>query len=297
MPSPVFTRSPLFGMALVGFGAIGFGIMPLFIRMAYEEGQTPLSLLVWRFAIAAACCLPFLPAILKQRRDFVFAFIAGAAYMSSMLFYFIALQYLTVALTVLILFTYPLFTILLGWLAFGEKLTRANLIAAALVFIAAALILSPDAVAGAPLLPVLLCFIPPTAYSLFIHIAARRLSHIIVPVRLGGVFIGGFLAMLGLCLMWEGGVIVPTSFQAWGAAAALAILSTFGALGLLLLGAPIAGPERSAIAGAGELITSLLVGLLAFAEPISWPMLAGAGLILLAIVVSARGTPKIPGEP
>lgn len=290
MPSPSFTRSPLFGMALVGFGAIGFGIMPLFIRMAYEEGQSPLSLLVWRFAIAAACCLPFLPAILKNRRDFVFAFLAGAAYMSSMLFYFIALQYLTVALTVLILFTYPLFTILLGWLAFGEKLTRANLIAAALVFIAAALILSPDAVAGAPLLPVLLCFIPPAAYSLFIHIAARRLSSIIVPVRLGGVFIGGFLAMLGLCLAWEGGVTIPTSFKAWGAAAALAILSTFGALGLLLLGAPIAGPERSAIAGAGELITSLLVGLLAFSEQISWPMAAGAGLILLAIVVSARSS-------
>lgn len=277
-------------MALVGFGAIGFGLMPLFIRAAYAEGQTPLSLLVWRFAIAAGCCLPLLGYVLKARRDFLIALVAGGSYMGSMLFYFVALQHLSVALTVLILFTYPLFTILVGWLAFGEKLTRTNLIAASLVLAAAALILSPETMGDAPLLPVLLGFIPPLAYSIFIHVAARRLSLITLPVRLSGVFTGGLLAMLALSLIWEGGVVWPASPIAWGAAAALAIISTFGALGLLLLGAPIAGPERSAIAGAGELITSLLVGLLAFAEPISLSMAGGAALILAAILVSARNS-------
>ncbi|MBP7064896.1 DMT family transporter [Ferrovibrio sp.] len=286
MPSNL--RSPLFGMALVGFGAIGFGLMPLFARAAYAEGLSPLSLLVWRFAIAVFCCLPWLPRILAARRDFLIALVAGAGYMASMLFYFVALKELSVALTVLILFTYPLFTILIGWLGFGARLTRANLIAALLVLLAAGLILSPDTLGDAPVLPVLLGFLPPLAYALFIHLAARRLSHIAIPVRLSGVFSGGLVAMLLIGFGWEGGITLPGSMLAWGAAAALAVLSTFGALGLLLLGAPLAGPERSAIAGAGELITSLLVGLLAFAEPVSPAMLGGAALILAAIFVSAR---------
>ncbi len=290
MPPQTVIRSPLFGMALVGFGAIGFGLMPLFARAAYAEGLSPLSLLVWRFAIAVFCCLPWLGPILAARRDFLIALLTGSGYMASMLFYFVALKELSVALTVLILFTYPLFTILIGWLGFGARLTRANLIAALLVLLAAGLILSPETLHGAPLLPVLLAFLPPLAYALFIHLAAGRLSRMAIPVRLSGVFSGGLLAMLVITLAWEGSIPLPASPIAWGAAAALALVSTFGALGLLLLGAPLAGPERSAIAGAGELITSLLIGLLAFAEPISPAMLAGAGLILAAIYVSARMT-------
>lgn len=297
---------PLAGMLLVGIGAIGFGVMPLFARAAFAEGLTPLSLMVWRFGIAVFCCLPMLPHLLrrdaKQRSDLRFAVIAGASYIGSMVFYFVALQYLSVALTVLILFTYPLFTILVGWLGFREKLTLRNAMAALLVLLAASLILLPSLAGQTTLsdqqkLAVLLAFIPPAAFAVFVHVAARRMGRMTIPTRLGGVFFGGWLIMLVAAFTVEGRVILPISPTGWAACAALAIFSTFGSIGLMMVGAPMAGAERSSIAGASELITSLLVGLLAFNEAMSWNILLGAGLILLAIVVAARGSEPAAAAP
>jgi drug/metabolite transporter (DMT)-like permease len=284
-------RSPTAGMALVAFGAIGFGLMPLFARTAYSEGLPPLSLLSWRFGIAFLCLLPFLPRMLAARRDMLVATLAGAGYMGINLFYFLALQHLTVALTVLILFTYPLFTTLIGWLVFREAVTWPNAVAALLVLIAAILILAPAGFGDdINLLAVGIAFIPPFGYAVFVHVAAKRLSSIAIPVRLGGVFLGGLLAMLVLGLILDGRIIAPTSSSGWSATVALALISTVGALGLLLYGAPLAGAERSAIAGASELVTALAVGAFAFGESLQPVTLAGAGLIVSAILLAARGS-------
>ncbi|MFN4163920.1 MAG: EamA family transporter [Ferrovibrio sp.] len=287
MSSP---RSPLAGMALVAFGAIGFGLMPLFARTAYAEGLPPLSLLTWRFGIAVLCMLPFLGAMIAARRDMLVATLSGAGYMGINLFYFLALERLTVGLTVLILFTYPLFTILIGWLGFKERLTWQNALAALLVLAAAMLILSPAGFGDGQLdwVGIGMAFVPPAAYALFVHVAAKRLSRMTVPVRLGGVFLGGLIAMLVLGLIMDGGITTPASLPGWGAVIALAILSTVVALGLLLIGAPAAGAERSAIAGASELVTALAVGAIAFGESLDARMVGGTVLIFAAILLAAR---------
>lgn len=289
------SRSPAAGMALVALGAIGFGLMPLFARTAYADGLSALSLLSWRFAIAFACLLPFLPRLLAAKADMLVAVLAGAGYMGINLFYFLALERLTVALTVLILFTYPLFTILIGWLGFREKLTWQNAAAAVIVLLAAILILAPTGLyksqSGNTVDPVGLgmAFVPPAAYALFVHIAARRLSRMTIPVRLGGVFLGGLIAMVGLGLILEGHIAAPASAAGWGSAIALALLSTVFALGLLLYGAPIAGAERTAVAGASELVTALVVGAVAYGERLEATTLAGAAMIIGAILLAARG--------
>ncbi|MFN4311188.1 MAG: DMT family transporter [Ferrovibrio sp.] len=296
MSSP---RSPLAGMALVAFGAIGFGLMPLFARTAYAEGLPPLSLLTWRFGIAVLCMLPFLGRMIAAPRETLVATLAGAGYMGINLFYFLALERLTVGLTVLILFTYPLFTILIGWLGFKEKLTWQNALAALLVLAAALLILSPAGFGDGELdwVGIGMAFVPPAAYALFVHIAAKRLSRMTVPVRLGGVFLGGLLAMLSLGLIMDGGIASPVSPTGWAAVVALAILSTVVALGLLLIGAPAAGAERSAIAGASELVTALAVGATAFGESLDIRMIGGTILILVAILLAARSPGAAHNQP
>lgn len=284
------SRSPAAGMAFVALGAIGFGLMPLFARTAYADGLPPLSLLSWRFAIAFLCLLPFLPRMWTAKRDMLIATIAGAGYMGTMFFYFLALKHLTVALTVLILFTYPLFTILIGWLGFRERLTWPNALAALLVLVAAVLILAPAGLGqDVHLLAIGMAFIPPLAYAVFMHVAAKPLSGMAIPVRLGGVFLGGLLAMLALGLLMDGTITSPASVTGWAATVALATVSTVGALGLLLYGAPFAGAERTAVAGASELVTALVVGALAYDETLELTTLAGAALIIGAILLAARG--------
>lgn len=276
-------------MALVAFGAIGFGLMPLFARTAYADGLPPLSLLSWRFGIAFLCLLPFLRAMLAARGDMLVAVLAGAGYMGINLFYFLALQHLTVALTVLILFTYPLFVILIGVIFFRERLTWQTANAALLVLVAAILILAPAGL-GEHVNPLAIgmAFIPPVGYAIFVHAAAKRLSRIAIPVRLGGVFLGGLVAMLILGMIMDGHIAMPASTAGWRATIGLAIVSTVVALGLLLYGAPIAGAERTAIAGASELVTALIVGAVAYHEALEPTMLAGAALIVGAILLAAR---------
>lgn len=290
-------RNPAAGMALVAFGAIGFGLMPLFARTAYAEGLSPLSLLAWRFGIAFLCLLPFARRMLAAPRDTLVAVAAGAGYMGINLFYFLALQHLTVALTVLILFTYPLFVILIGALFFREKLTWPTAGAALLVLIAAILILAPAGFGkDIDLLALGMAFIPPFGYAVFVHMAAKRLSSIIIPVRLGGVFLGGLLAMLALGLAIDGRIAMPVSAYGWSAVIGLALVSTVGALGLLLFGAPIAGAERTGIAGASELVTALAVGALVYGEVLEPTMLTGALMIVGAILLAARSESRTHAE-
>lgn len=287
MPLP---RNPTAGMALVAFGAIGFGLMPLFARTAYAEDMPALSLLTLRFAIASLCLLPFAGRLLAARRDTLVAVAAGAFYMGVNLFYFLALKQLTVALTVLILFTYPLFTILMGWVIFRERVTWPTAVAALLVLLAALLILSPAGL-GEDMnwTGIGMAFIPPVAYAVFVHIAAKRLGSMAIPVRLGGVFLGGLLAMLVLGLLVDGHIAAPATSAGWLATVALALVSTVIALGLLLIGASVAGAERAAIAGSSELVTALLVGAVAYGETLDIRMLVGAVMIVIAIALAARG--------
>jgi len=91
-----------------------------------------------------------------------------------------------------------------------------------------------------------------------------------------------------LGLIMDGGITTPASLPGWGAVIALAILSTVVALGLLLIGAPAAGAERSAIAGASELVTALAVGAIAFGESLDARMVGGTVLIFAAILLAAR---------
>lgn len=287
-------RNPTAGMALVASGAIGFGLMPLFARTAYAEDMPALSLLTWRFAIATLCLLPFAGRLLAAGRDALIAVAAGAFYMGVNLFYFLALKQLTVALTVLILFTYPLFTILIGWIVFREHMTWTNAAAALLVLLAALLILAPAGF-GAEMnwSGIGMAFIPPVAYAAFVHIAAKRLGSMAIPVRLGGVFLGGLLAMLALGLLIDGRIAAPASSAGWLATLALALVSTVVALGLLLVGASIAGAERAAIAGSSELVTALLVGAIAYGETLDARMLLGTAMIMVAIALAARtGRPQ-----
>lgn len=285
MPLP---RNPAAGMALVALGAVGAGLMPLFARTAYAEGLAPMSLLVWRFAFASLCFLPFIPRLLAARRDALIATVAGIGFTGTTFLYFVALEHLTVALTVLILFTYPLFAILIGWLALGARLTLANASAGLLVLVAAMLILSPAGINQANYAAIGIAFVPPLAFAVFVHVAARPLSRIAIPVRLGGVFFGGLIAMLVLAPVLDGGIAIPATPLAWAAAAALALVGTVAAIGLLLLGAPMAGAERTAIAGSSELVTALAVGVLAYGEALEPVTLLGAMMIMGAILLAAR---------
>jgi drug/metabolite transporter (DMT)-like permease len=145
-------QQKLWGYALVGIGAALFSSKAIFIKLAYEEAPDAAKVLAFRMVVS----LPFFAAIglvaYRDRRrkklppppprDVAGALIAGLiGYYISMILDFEGLVYITAGLERLVLFTYPVFVILLGSAFFGERLMARSLGAAAITYVGLALVL------------------------------------------------------------------------------------------------------------------------------------------------------------
>ena len=141
-------KGDVVGVAAAVAGAALFSTKPIFIKFAYVEGIDALTLLTLRMVIAFPIYLTIGLLVLRRARDLdarLLVAIAGNGmlgyYVASFLD-FMALEEITAQLERLVLFTYPLFVVILGALFFGlpfRRLTIPALLAAyaglALVFL------------------------------------------------------------------------------------------------------------------------------------------------------------------
>ncbi len=147
--------SRLTGFALAAAGAALFSTKAIFIKLAYQETVDGALMLAWRMIFA----LPFYLAIgawaLHQRRARGepppsaqaagwAAFIGFVGYYLASQFDFAGLQYISAQLERLVLFTYPVFIMLLGWMFMGHKLTGTGLVAAAVTYLGLAIVFAAD---------------------------------------------------------------------------------------------------------------------------------------------------------
>lgn len=127
--------SPLGGYILAGFGAMLFATKGIFTKLAYAAGPLDVeTLLAWRMLLSVPvfAFIGFRLMIKEPERRqalsrplLIRTFLIGLLgyYLSSWLD-FSGLKYLTAQFERLILFTYPLFLVLLGALFFGQKLSK-----------------------------------------------------------------------------------------------------------------------------------------------------------------------------
>jgi drug/metabolite transporter (DMT)-like permease len=133
------------GYVLAGAGAALFSTKAIFIKLAYMEQANAALMLALRMAVS----LPFfvavgLYAIFQLRKDgkampgwglTVRALFTGfVGYYISSLLDFEGLVYITAQLERLVLFTYPIFVMFLGWMFFGARLTWLSILAAAITY-------------------------------------------------------------------------------------------------------------------------------------------------------------------
>jgi len=147
------------GYLFAAGGAALFSTKAIFIKLAYMEEANAALMLALRMATA----LPFfigvgLYAVYQLRQagkplpgwGLTFrALLAGfIGYYISSLLDFEALVYITAQLERLVLFTYPLFVMFLGWLFFGAKLTWKSIVAASITYVGLVIVFLTDLPAG-----------------------------------------------------------------------------------------------------------------------------------------------------
>jgi drug/metabolite transporter (DMT)-like permease len=147
------------GYLFAAAGAALFSTKAIFIKLAYMEEANAALMLALRMATA----LPFfigvgLYAVYQLRQAgkplpgwglAIRALFAGfIGYYLSSLLDFEALVYITAQLERLVLFTYPIFVMFLGWLFFGARLTWTSLVAAVITYVGLVIVFLTDLPAG-----------------------------------------------------------------------------------------------------------------------------------------------------
>lgn len=172
----------LVGLALVVASACGFGSGALFAKPVYASGVDWLTLLFWRFAIAAALSwawlllVPANRASLRRlsRRRILILVALGALYVGNSATYFAGLETVPASLAALIVYIYPALVAVLS-LRFGRRL-RGRRAWVALCLSMAGVILAVGGIpsdAGPRPLDLALIVVSPVIYAVWIILAAR----------------------------------------------------------------------------------------------------------------------------
>jgi drug/metabolite transporter (DMT)-like permease len=276
------------GFGLVVLAGAGFGLNPLFAKMAFADGMSPSAALLYRFGGLFVITLPAFAGALRDRTMLLRGLALGAGMALGTLSYFKALAVLPVATAAMVYYTYPLFTVLIGWIALRRRPKPRAFLTAALVLAAVALVVSPEGLSAAQLSALAACFLAPMAFALLLQGYVLWLNRATTLERSASTAWGHLLVLIPAAFIWNDGAVLPSSAEGWQAALGLATIASLLPQLCLIYGIGRAGAERTAIGGSTELMMSVAIGWLVFMEPMTPTAVAGVMLLFAAIYVARR---------
>ncbi len=292
------TIAPQTPLVLASFGvlvaSVGFGLVPFFSRGLMDQGLAPHAIAFYRYVLAAIILLPVLLRHLRSWPTILWGMGAGVVMGLGWIGYVRALSSAPASTVGVLYMTYPVFTIALAWLLFGDRPTRRGMLAAALTLVAAVVATSPAAVSPDQI-PVLLASLSaPASFGLGICVLVHRLSRVPALVRIASVCFGSVLGLAPLMLTSSAAEVLPANAQDWILIAGIAIVTAFVPQLIYTVCSPMIGATRTAVIGSVELPTMFAVALIAFGEPVTLAQALACGLILSAILLTqSRATRNV----
>jgi len=285
----------LLGAALAGAAGIGFATNSTAAKVAYEGGTNPLTFLTLRSMLAALLVLLI---ILANRRSLhmpmrrrMAAFAIGgllAVYSYGTL---ASIQYIPVALAILILYTFPLLTSIYAWVSGQDRPTFLSVGALLVAFFGLVLALDIQG-AALDLRGVGLAAMAALGLTTVIILNNRLVGdgdsqpitfHMMLSASIifaAVTWIAGDYALPQTVTGWAGFLIGPSAYAA-------AIVTVFVAISL-------AGPAPAAMSMNVEPVASLTFGFLILGQALSGLQILGAGLVIAAVVSLRLTDIRIP---
>ena len=294
-------RNP--GALLCLASGAAFGAMAIFGKLAYQEGATVGTLLAVRFALAA---LLFWALVARSgglrrqrtlsRRYIALALALGAVgYSAQAGAYFAALRRMDASLLSLLLYTFPAI-VTVAAIALGRERFRPRTTAAlALASLGLVLVLALPGTGALDPVGTALAISAAVIYSTYLLVSEGVVSRV-GPLTLCALVCTGATATLTVAGVADGdldlGAVSPAGY---GWLAAIAVISTVAAVGLLFAGIRRVGPTSASILSTTEPVVTVLLAFLVFGESLGAVQLLGGALVLGAAVVltaSARRSPQ-----
>ncbi len=288
------TREPgvLLPTCVVLLSCFCFGTIPYFAKTLTDSGMASYAVAFYRYGLSALILFPILlrlPA--AQLKTVIWGVTSGVAVGLGWVGYVSALKTVPVSTVGVLYMTYPVFTILIGWLWFQDKPSNRALYATAIVIAAAVIASSPAAVEPRHLPAMLVSLTAPISFGLGINILVHKLTPIHALARVASFALGASVSLLPLLILSEPRAVLPQDIAGWQLIAGLAVGTALLPQLLYTMFAPMIGAARSAMAGSIELPTMFFIGWFTLGEVIGPAQWLACLLITLAILMTpARAT-------
>lgn len=287
--------SSLVGYGCAALGAAFFSTKAIFIKLAYQDQLDASLFLAYRMIFATPVFVAIgIWALAKRmakgepapdRNSIAWAlFIGFVGYYMASAFDFAGLQYISASLERLVLFTYPLFVMIIGALFYAEAVTAFGIAAAVVTYIGLGVVFAVDLPVGGRDTAIGTALVLGAAISFAWHqILAKR-----VIVRLGPMLFtsialtsAGIFCVLHHVVLGSGDFTATPRFLwlAFGCAIVATVLPTF----LISAGLARVSPQAvSMIATVSPLVT-IGLAITILHEPFTAADAAGAALVLLGV--------------
>lgn len=273
--------------------AVCYGTNPLGALNLYAEGMNTPSVLFYRFGLAWVVVAAIMlyktlsgrESLRVDRRQFLTLTALGVLFILSSLTLYLSFHHMPAGVASTILFTYPVMTAAIMAIFFRERIRFATVASIALALTGVLLLYWGDPGGTLSTLGVVLVLVSALTYALYIIVVDKS------PLAMSSFKINFFVlfycaAGMALFALLSGQpLMVPPSPRAWLWVSWLALVPAIMALVMMVYAAKYIGSTPTAILGALEPTTAVLIGIFIFGEPFSVRLLIGIVLILASVTL------------
>ncbi|NME81597.1 DMT family transporter [Clostridium sp. SM-530-WT-3G] len=280
------------GIIFAILSSISYAIMPVFAKIAYNNGSTPTTTLFFRFLITAIVL--FLYTVVRKenikvsKKQFLILFFTGfIGYTLTTELLFLSYDYLSIGLATTLHYIYPAVVCILSYFILKEKITLYKIISLCLSLLGVySLIAFENTTLNT--FGIIIALLSGICYATNVIglslKSIKNLSSIVITmfISLGasaGLLLYGFITK-DLVFTFNSQII----FSYVG----LSIISTIFSILFLIYAIELIGSTSASILGTFEAVLSIIFGIIFLNESVSIPLICGCALIVTSTIVLTK---------
>lgn len=286
---------------LCGIGAaVCYGTNPLGALYLYEDNINANSVLFYRFALAVVMLGMLMMAqgksLLVSMKELALLAVLGVVFSTSSITLYFSFCFMDAGIASTLLFVYPVMVAVIMAVLFKEKLSAAAIFAIVLALTGIALLYEGDGGATLSTVGVLLVMLSSLSYAVYIVVVNKS------PLRISSLKLTFYVLFFGMLTILANSFITGlhvqmlTTPRMWMCALMLALLPTVFSLVLMVISVHEIGSTPTAVMGALEPLTAVVIGVMVFGEQLTLRLSVGIVLILVAVIIIVAGKSFFPAR-
>jgi len=266
-----------------------YGLNPLFALPLYEQGMDAISVLFFRYVLS----VPMLAVpMLVQHIDFRLSksealqlAILGLLMMFSSLLLYEAYRFMDAGIASTILFLYPIITALLMAFVFHERVSWVVWGCLLLATVGVFVLCDMSGVSNVSTIGIVLVIISTLMYAAYLVFINKGHITQMPPIKATFYALLVGAAALGIALLIQGNITTPQGWY-WGCSVGSGLFSTALSLTFTAMAIQRIGSTQTAIMGAMEPLTAVIIGVTVFGEQLTTRSVIGIVMIVVAVTLA-----------